>query len=147
MAGKAYSQIYFHMVFATKYREPVITYDFEWDLYTFMKKKFKELGCTPLIINGMPDHVHVLFRGKRDVSISKVAKFIKGSSSRWINENELTKEHFSWQVGYSVFSVSDYRLQIVFQYIKNQKTHHREESLIPSLECTASASDGLKSIV
>jgi putative transposase len=143
MAGRSYSQVYFHMVFATKYREPLISYGFEKDLHKFMKKKLEELGCTPLIINGMPDHIHILFRGRREIPISKVTQSVKGASSRWINQNELAEEHFVWQEGYSVFSVSDYHLQIVFQYIKNQKTHHREKSLIPTLEGTNQATRDL----
>lgn len=145
--GRAYSRIYFHLVFSTKYREEQITYGIEKDVHDFMKKKLEELGCTPIIINGMPDHVHILFRGKRELSISKVVMMIKGTSSYWINRNNMTEEKFEWQEGYSVFSVSEFHVRTIFQYIKNQKTHHRDgEGLNPFLEDVSNPSEGLKSL-
>ncbi|HLJ54620.1 MAG TPA: transposase [Chthonomonadaceae bacterium] len=34
--------------------------DIERDLYRFITGACLELDCTPLAVNGMPDHVHVL---------------------------------------------------------------------------------------
>lgn len=133
--GKAHSRLYFHLVFSTKHREPKIKYSFEKELHSFLGKKLEELDCSPIAINGTSDHVHILFRGKREVSISNVVKHIKGTSSFWVNQNEFIDEQFAWQRGYSVFSVSDFHLKVVFQYIQNQKTHHRDGvDLNPYLE-------------
>ena len=35
---------------------------------------------------------------------------------------------FSWQGGYSVFSVSQSQVDIVVAYIKNQAEHHKKQS-------------------
>jgi putative transposase len=37
-------------------------------------------------------------------------------------------ERFSWQTGFAAFSVSDAQVERVFQYIRNQKQHHRQQS-------------------
>jgi REP element-mobilizing transposase RayT len=61
-------------------------------------------------------------------SISEIIKQIKGSSSHFINQNNLTTDKFSWQTGYAAFSVSESAVEKVYEYIKNQKQHHRIKS-------------------
>jgi len=89
-----------------------------------MRKQFIEMGCPVRIINGMPDHVHCLFLLNAQKSIAEVIKQIKGSSSHWVNEQDLISEKFAWQTGYGAYSVSESQLEKVFQYISNQKVHH-----------------------
>ena len=76
----------------------------------------------------MPDHVHCLFLLNPSKSVAEVIKQIKGSSSHLINQRNLILEKFAWQTGYASFSVSQSALEKVFQYIKNQKTHHQNKS-------------------
>jgi len=52
-------------------------------------------------------------------SISELIKQIKGSSSHWINQNNLISEKFAWQTGYASYSVSESVVEKVYQYIKN----------------------------
>lgn len=124
----SYTCIWIHAVWATKYRQPIIYPEIEQTLYNYISEQLKEMRCTVRIINGMPDHVHCLFSLPRNASINKVIKQIKGSSSRFINENNLIEEHFEWQVGYSAFSVSRFNLDKVYNYIKKQKIHHAKTS-------------------
>ncbi len=80
------------------------------------------------IINGMPDHIHCLFLLNPQKSIAEVIKQIKGSSSHFINQNNLISEKFAWQTGYAAYSVSESVVDKVFQYIKNQKHHHTKKT-------------------
>ena len=73
----------------------------------------------------MPDYIHCLFLLNRQKSIADVIKQIKGSSSFFINHNNLISEKFAWQTGYASFSVSENPVQKIFLYFKNQKTHHQ----------------------
>jgi len=79
------------------------------------------MGCQVSIINGMPNHIHCLFRLSREKTIAEVMKQIKGSSSHFINQQKIIEKKFAWQAGYGVFSVSESALKIVYAYIKNQK--------------------------
>lgn len=74
----------------------------------------------------MPDHIHCLFFLGRQYSIADVIKQIKGSSSKFINTNKFTPQHFKWQDGYAAFSVSPDDVNRVYNYIKFQKRHHRD---------------------
>lgn len=61
-------------------------------------------------------------------SIAEVIKQIKGSSSHFINQNNIIPEKFSWQTGYAAYSVSESVVEKVFQYIKTQKQHHQKKT-------------------
>lgn len=76
----------------------------------------------------MPDHIHCLFLLNPQKSISEVIKQIKGSSSHFINQSNLTHEKFSWQTGYAAYSVSESVIEKVFLYIQNQKEHHQKKT-------------------
>ena len=76
----------------------------------------------------MPDHVHCLFLLNPQKSISEVIKQIKGSTSHFINEQNLTKEKFAWQTGYAAYSVSESVTKKVFEYIRSQKQHHSKKT-------------------
>lgn len=124
----SYNKIWIHAIWATKYRNPFIASQIERKIYDFMFHEFTELGCVVRAINGMPDHVHSLFLLNPKRSIVEVIKQVKGSTSHFVNEENLIQDHFSWQTGYAAFSVSESVLERVHWYIKNQKIHHQKKS-------------------
>ncbi len=93
-----------------------------------MTEQFREQGCPVRIINGMPDHVHCLFLQNPQKSIADVIKQTKGSSSHFINQENIIAEKFAWQTGYAAYSVSESVVEKVFQYIKIQKQHHQKKT-------------------
>jgi len=76
----------------------------------------------------MPDHIHILFSLSKKVALVKVVEEIKKNSSRWIKEQDSRYTDFYWQNGYGAFSVSPRHIDIVTNYIINQKEHHREKT-------------------
>ncbi|GAB6278438.1 MAG: hypothetical protein STSR0006_04350 [Lentimicrobium sp.] len=100
----------------------------EQTIYQFISEQLRELGCPVRIIHGMPDHIHCLFLLSPQKSIAEVIKQIKGSSSHFINQNNLITEKFAWQTGYAAYSVSESIVEKVFEYIKNQKSHHQKKT-------------------
>ena len=124
----SFTKIWIHAIWATKERMPFIHRNIEFKVHQFISEQLREFGCPVRIVNGMPDHIHCLFLLSREKSISEVIKQIKGSSSHFINHNNLTVEKFSWQTGYAAYSVSESGVERVFQYIKTQKEHHQKKS-------------------
>jgi len=120
----SFNNIWVHVVCNTKDKAPFIKEEFEHGLFRFMTEQLVEMGCFVEEINGVPDHVHVLFRLSPTKSISEVMKQLKGSSSFWINDKKLTKEKFNWQTGYASFSVSEFYVEKIKNYIRRQKEHH-----------------------
>ena len=124
----SYNKLWIHAIWSTKKRMPLIHSTVENKIYKFISEQLREQGCPVRIINGMPDHIHCLFLLNPRKSIAEVIKQIKGSSSHHINQNNLITEKFAWQTGYAAYSVSESVLERVFNYIKNQKTHHQKKT-------------------
>jgi REP element-mobilizing transposase RayT len=123
----SYTKLWIHAVWSTKERRPLIAWDIEKQVLDYIREELRESGCLVRIINGMPDHVHCLFLMNREKSIAEVIKQVKGSTSHYINQNDLTVEKFAWQTGYAAFSVSDSHVDRVYRYIRNQKQHHNKK--------------------
>jgi putative transposase len=124
----SFNKIWIHAIWATKERQPLILSTIETKLFGYIKSQFIEIGCPVSIINGMPDHIHCLFLLSPQKSIADVIKQIKGSSSHFMNEQNLVPFKFSWQTGYAAYSVSESVLTKVFEYIRNQKPHHQSKT-------------------
>jgi putative transposase len=123
----AYTRNFYHAVFSTKRRAALITPELEVRLYPFIGGIVRDLRCTLLAINGMPDHIHVLVCHRPDLSHSALLQQIKGRSSKWINETFPRPGRFSWQEGYGGFTVSKSVVPEVERYIARQKEHHRHQ--------------------
>ena len=118
----SYTNLLYHIVSGTKDRLPLITRDLRPDLHRFLGGLVSELHGTPLEINGVADHVHVLARIKPVISISEFLSKFKSQSSGWANRK--TRGRFRWQVKYGAFTVSQSQIPRVRAYIRNQEAHH-----------------------
>lgn len=70
------------------------------------------------------DHVHALVDLPTKLSIEALVQLLKGSSSHWINSNDLVTGKFAWGRGYGAFSVSQSNVGRVARYIADQEEHH-----------------------
>ena len=122
-------KVYMHMVFSTKNRKPFLNSPaLRKNVFQHIKKNATEKEIWLDCVNGYKDHAHCLISLGREQCISKVAQLIKGESSFWINQNNLTTEKFIWQDDYWVVGVSESRLESVRKYIHNQESHHSKKS-------------------
>ncbi|MCB0515052.1 MAG: IS200/IS605 family transposase [Chitinophagales bacterium] len=124
----SFNKIWIHAIWSTKHRMPLIHARVEQKIYHFISEQLREQGCPVRIINGMSDHIHCLFLLSPQKSIAEVIKQIKGSSSHFVNQQNLIPEKFAWQTGYAAYSVSESVVNKVFAYIKNQKQHHQKKT-------------------
>lgn len=83
------------------------------------------LNCPTILINSVGDHIHILFKLGRTVTLAKAVEEVKKSSSKWIKPKSSVLAKFSWQVGYGAFSVSESNVGAVANYIRKQEEHHR----------------------
>lgn len=126
--GQTLTNLTIHIIFSTKDRMPLIEPKYKEELMAYLAGLVQKLKANSLIINGTQDHVHMLVEIPSSISVSELMKFVKGNSSRWVNQSRDTKEIFAWQDGYAAFSVSKSAIPRVFHYIKNQENHHKKRS-------------------
>jgi len=112
-----------HCIFSTKERRHSISDPTELGRYLGGVAREKHI---PLIIaGGTNKHMHLLIALPASMALAKAMQDLKGNSSRWLNQRIKT---FSWQEGYSAFSVSPTHKRAVVSYIKNQQRHHSKRS-------------------
>jgi REP element-mobilizing transposase RayT len=123
-----FSQIYIQVVFAVKGRLNLISPNWKDELHKYIAGIIKGKNQKPIIVNGMPDHIHVLIGLKPSMVISDLVRDIKNNSTNFINDSKFTKGKFSWQEGYGAFSYSHSQIDNVYNYILNQEKHHERKS-------------------
>ena len=80
-----YAQIYIQIIFSVKNRDSLINENFEEILYKYITGIVTNKKQKLLIINGMPDHIHILLSLSANCNLSELVKDIKVSSSKYIS--------------------------------------------------------------
>jgi len=119
---------YVHIVFSTKNREDLIKPDIENELFKYLGGVCNSLNCRPLQIGGYLNHVHILCSISKNISIAELIKKTKANSSKWIKSKGQELDNFYWQKGYGAFSLNPTQINLVVDYIKNQKEHHKTKT-------------------
>ncbi len=127
MAG-TFSQIYIHVVFAVKGRENLISNRWKEDLNKYIAGIIKGKDQKPIIINGMPDHIHAFIGLRPAMAVADIVRDIKNNSSKYINEQRWVRGKFRWQEGYGAFSYGHSQMERVYHYILNQEKHHAKRT-------------------
>lgn len=123
------ARVVLHIVFSTKHRAPFLRdAQIRPRLFAYLAGVLQHIGCEPILINGVEDHVHILCNLSRTVTIAKLVEEVKTEPSKWMKRQGPAYADFHWQGGYSSFSVSQSNVEPVRGYIAKQEGHHRKVS-------------------
>ena len=131
-----YCQLYYHFVWTTKLRRPLLTAKIELTIYDYLRAKAVELGGLVYALNGIEDHVHLVGMVPPKLAVATFVGQIKGTSSTRFNKEHPAEDAFFWQREYGVFTFDKKRLPYVVRYVNRQKEHHANRATIPILERT-----------
>ena len=134
MSLHAYSRVWLHLVWATLERRPLLDKPAATKLSNHLHDYAKEKGIHMKINFVNADHVHALIDLPTSLSIEETMQLLKGSSSHWINEQNLLPGKFGWGRGYGVFSVSQSAVSDVSAYIAGQEEHHQRKNFADELK-------------
>lgn len=129
-----YCQLYYHLVWSTRNREPWITRDVEPTIHGRLRAKAIGLGAELYALDGIEDHVHMVVSIPARLAVAEFIGQVKGATSTWINKNGLFDFRFKWQAEYGAFSIEKHRLHHYVSYVEKQKQHHAAGDLIAALE-------------
>ena len=124
----SYTNLLYHVVFSTKDRRPLITPEYETQLYNYIGGIVRSVGGISLALNGTEDHIHLLTKLRPDRALSDVLRDLKAKATGWMHDVFPSLKNFSWQRGYGAFTVSQSNVDEVRNYIARQKQHHRKIS-------------------
>ena len=126
--AQSLSKLYVYLIYHIKTTSVTIRQEDEKRLYAYIGSIIKTNESIPIIINGIEDHIHILFVMSKNIALSKIVEEIKRNSSRWIKDIDNHYKNFAWQGGYGGFSVSPSLHDKTKRYIQNQKAHHKKTS-------------------
>ena len=122
------TRVFIHLVFGVKNSEPWITPEIQYELHGFMWGLLQNIGCFVIAINGVTNHVHLLFVLSRNYSLGQIVGQLKKGATDWLKKQSDEFANFAWQTGYGAFSVSYSDVEKVKLYIQNQQNHHQTVS-------------------
>ena len=126
--GQSLVRNYIHIVFSTKYRQPLIKGPVEKELHAYLGGICNNLDCQPIKIGGYTDHIHILCMLSKKITLMKLLEVLKSHSSKWMKTKGDDFKNFYWQDGYGAFSVKASETERVITYIANQHEHHSKKS-------------------
>ena len=115
----------YHFVWIPKYRRDVLVGEVAEYTREVLKQILEELGCEPIAISVMPDHVHVFALCPPRLSPAYVANYLKGKSARRILQRfpELRSKASRgklWSRSYFVATVGNVTAEVVKRYVEEQ---------------------------
>ena len=122
-----HTNLLYHLIFATKDREPLIADAWRTRLHEYLGGTVAGLGGTSQGVGGVADHVHLLVGLKPTHCLADFMRELKKSSSLWVVEQMGVKQ-FRWQEGYAAFTVSASARDSVRKYVAGQEEHHRRKT-------------------
>ena len=128
-----YTQIYYHIVFSTRGRAPVLLQSGRESLFRYVWGIIQKRRSRLYRINGTSDHLHILAALHPTVALADFVKEIKTGPSYWIKSNRVFPEFSNWQDGYGAFTHSRRDKDRLIEYIKRQEEHHRKLSFADEL--------------
>jgi len=128
-----FTQIFYHIVFSTKHRHPVLHKERRRDLFAYIWGILKNKNCHLYRLNGTEDHLHILTSLHPTVSLSDLVRDMKTGASSWIKDSDIFPGFDHWQDGYGAFTRSRDDIDGMIEYIKRQEEHHRTESFLDEL--------------
>jgi REP element-mobilizing transposase RayT len=134
-----YWELYYHLVWATKQREPLITPEMRDPLYNYLRGKGMSLGGIVHSVGGIDDHVHVAVSIPPRLALSDFVGQLKGASAHWVTHVSGFTMQFGWQADYGALSFGKQALPLVVEYIHAQPEHHRDGRLFAAMERTEEA--------
>jgi len=126
--SQSLSNVIIHIIFSTKDRQPFLADKaIREQMHAELGGTSKTLNCLPVIVGGIEDHIHLLARQSRTITLADWIKELKRVTSIWFKDKGPEFKDFAWQAGYGAFSVSQSQLSHVIEYIQKQEEHHRQK--------------------
>ncbi|MCL2497013.1 MAG: IS200/IS605 family transposase [Symbiobacteriaceae bacterium] len=120
----------YHVVWCPKYRRRVLIGSIAERLKELIITRCSEMNAEIIEMEIMPDHVHLLVEVDPQFGINRAVRSIKGFSSRMLRMEfpELkTRLPTLWTNSYFVSTVGGAPLEVIKQYIENQKRSERRK--------------------
>jgi putative transposase len=127
--NNAVFSLVYHFITVVKYRQKVFTNEaIINELKTIVEGIADDFDVEVIEQECGIDHIHILFRAKPTLDITKFINLLKGRSARELRKNnkeflkdKLWGEHF-WSPSYFLATTGNVTIDILKNYVENQRT-------------------------
>ena len=119
--------LYYHVVFVTRRREPIINREIADFLERFFAAKCNELESHLLEQSVLCDHVHLVVSLRPTHYIPEVLNHLKGIASHEANHHHEFANSLYWMRGFHIDTISRKSLEQASSYVRNQHRHHPDK--------------------
>jgi len=134
---------YYHLVWETHQRAPLLVPSNESELYTFMIDQATEMEVYIYAISSTEDHLHLVAAIPPEHSVSQVIEELKRTSEEHINDllppNQPT---LTWHPGYGWMTFGEGQLADAVAYVKSQSLFHTDNQTKAWLERVETPDEG-----
>lgn len=122
----------YHLIFCVKYRRKILTEEIPNRLKDIIIGISKDFQVKIIEMETDKDHIHILFRTKPTINMTKYINSIKGVSSRILFEEypeikmKLWKGHL-WSTSYCLLTTGQTTLDVLKKYVESQGEEGKEE--------------------
>jgi REP-associated tyrosine transposase len=116
---------FIHLICLTKNREPLIDDPVRDELHGFIVEILRALHASPVFVNSVENHVHILYSHSKKHSIGRIAQVLKKCSLKWLESRSPNYWSFQWQGGYAAVVMRKSRLGAAVEYMLRQKMNRR----------------------
>jgi putative transposase len=129
MQAGTYTFIYIHAIWCTSGRQKILTAISRKVLFPYIKQYAANKGIQLILVNGIEDHVHCLFKLMPTQTVAEVIKDLKTEMGNWLNDNKFLQQPVEWETDYSAYSVSPSTIDKAADYISKQEEYHKTKQL------------------
>jgi len=124
----SYRRILYHIVINTKHRKETLSPEYSEELYAYILGIIRNKNCFLYRINGIENHIHMLSDLHPSLALADYIRDIKVASSLWLKSHLGFPDFEGWSDGYAALTYSWRDKDMIVNYIKNQREHHKKES-------------------
>lgn len=130
----AYWQLYYHFVWPTAQRAPLITAELIPVLYAQLWQRAARMDATMFAVGGTAWHVHVVVAVPPRWSPALFVGQLKSQTTVALNRSGLCPTRFAWHEGYGVYAFDRRQLSAMVDYVEQQEEVHATRHEIRALE-------------
>ena len=121
----SYTQLIYHSIIRTKASKPTLSLEHSNELYRYIWGIINNKNGMLYRVNGVEDHIHILFSLHPTIAMSDFMRELKVETSKMLKRTAGFEQFTAWGEGYAALTCSLRDKDVLINYIKQQREHHK----------------------